>query len=141
MKFPIKFVDQFMQEIKISDNSSEKPGEIVIEIAWITALYYGFALMLSVQADLILDGVRGQTDLAINDLQFWRDCLLLGLFWLLGGAIIGFLIGLLHGCLISLIYHKSREVSSQPALFKIVVYLINLSIPTTFFLVLIFDML
>lgn len=129
MKFPIKIVDEFIQEVKISDVPSEKPSEIVIEIAWVTALYYALGTTLLMQVQLILDGVRGHLDYPITSSEFWTDYIFLSFMWLIIGAIGGFIVGLIHGGLISVIYHKRSEISAQPLSFKFIVYAINLLIP------------
>ena len=61
VKFRIKFIDQFIQEVKISDVPSEKPEEVIFANAWNTALFYGLGFTLYLQATLLLDGFRQQS--------------------------------------------------------------------------------
>ena len=120
---------------------SEKAGEIVIEIAWVTALYYGFGATLLVELSLLLDGIQKRSKYEITTTQFWIDYIILSFTTAVIAAMSGFIVGFIHGGLISLIYHYKAEVSAQPKLFKIVVYLINLLIPTIIILILFFAML
>ena len=122
--------------IKISDVPSEKPSEIVMEIAWVTATYYGFGTLLLMQLSLLLDGIQKQSKYEITTAQFWIDYVILSFTTGVIGAMTGFIIGIIHGGLISLIYQRKAEVSAQPQLFKIVVYLVNLLVPTVIILIL-----
>jgi hypothetical protein len=134
MKFPIKIVDDYLQKIRISNVPSEKPREIIIQIAWLTALYYAVALTFWEQAGIILDGVRGRSQYPINSALFWLDCAFVSLLMLVVAAIIGFIVGVTVGSLIAAIRFNSKRVASEAALSKIVVYLVNL-LPVLLFLI------
>jgi ABC-type amino acid transport system permease subunit len=119
-------VDDFLQKIKISSMLSEKPKEIIIRIAWLTAIHYAMGLIFWAQAEQILGGVRGRSQYPITSSRFWLDCIFLSLFMLVFGAIVGLIVGVIIGSLIALIRFKSKRVTSEAARFKVVVYLVNL---------------
>lgn len=140
MKSPIKIVDEFIQEVKISDEPSEKPEEVIFAIAWMTAFYYGIGSLLLMQLSLLLDGIQKQSKYEITTSQFWVDYIILSFTTGVIGTMADFIIGIIHGGLISLIYQRKAEVSAQPKLFKMVVYLVNLLAPTVIILIVFLNM-
>ncbi len=121
--------------IKISDTPSERPSEIIAVFGWITPRYYAIALMFWIQAQLILEGIRHLSYYPITSSQFWSgEFLYMSLFAFISAAIVGFVVGVIAGCLIAVIYFNNAKIASQPIAFKFVVYLINL-IPVALLLV------
>ncbi len=132
MKRLLQIVEEPIKLIKPSEIPEEKSEEIIAEMLLITPLYYGFALMFFIQADLILDGVRNQSEYNIASTGFWVDFMIVSFVISIIGGGAGLLSGVAHGCVISLVYRKNKKVSSQPELFKRVVYGVNLIAPLLF---------
>jgi hypothetical protein len=88
VKHFIKLIDKFVQDVKTPEMQSEKAGEIVIVTAWMTALYYGLALMIFTQAGLILEGIRNQSKYEFNTSSFWIDFIFLSLSMLVRGLLL-----------------------------------------------------
>ena len=121
--------------IKISDVPSEKPGEIIAIFGWITPRYYAITLTLWIQAGLILDGVRHLSYYPIVSSKFWvEEFLYMSLFALISAGIVGFVVGIIAGCLIAVIYFNNSKIASQPVRFKFVAYFVNL-VPLILFLI------
>ena len=127
MKRLFEKIAEFIQIIKISEIPSEKPGEIIAIFGWITPRYYAITFMLWIQAHLLLEGIRHLSYYPITSSQFWSgEFLYMSAFAFISAGIIGFVVGIIAGCVIAVIYFNNSKIASQPIAFKFVVYLINL---------------